>query len=128
MMTWSLISLTSTFFFYNVVQLLCLFICLVEFPGGPVVRTPGFPCCGPGSVPGQGTKIPKVTWCVQKKNYAQTSEKSKLDSVTKMKRKVDHLCTFESNILQLKMFLRILDYCHFISWRLSLLSLLYQLE
>ena len=91
----------------------------MEFPGGPVVRTPSFHCCGPGSVPGQGTKILKATWCGQKKNYAQTSEKNKLDSVTKMKKKVDHLCIFESNILQLKMFLRILDCCHFISWRLS---------
>ena len=27
------------------------------FPGGPVVRTPHFHCRGPGSIPGQGTKI-----------------------------------------------------------------------
>ena len=29
-----------------------------EFPGGPVVRTRRFHCRGPGSIPGQGTKIP----------------------------------------------------------------------
>ena len=29
-----------------------------EFPGGPVVRTPCFDCWDPGSIPGQGTKIP----------------------------------------------------------------------
>ena len=28
-----------------------------ESPGGPVVRTQRFHCCGPGSVPGRGTKI-----------------------------------------------------------------------
>ena len=27
-----------------------------EYPGGPVVRTQGFHCCGLGSIPGQGTK------------------------------------------------------------------------
>ena len=35
-----------------------------EFPGGPVVRTWHFHCCGPGSTLGQGTKIP---WCGKKK-------------------------------------------------------------
>ena len=29
-----------------------------EFPGGLVVRIPGFHCRGPGSVPGQGTESP----------------------------------------------------------------------
>ena len=28
-----------------------------EFPGSPVVRTRCFHCQGPGSIPGQGTKI-----------------------------------------------------------------------
>ena len=28
-----------------------------EFPGGPVVGTWHFHCCGPGSIPGLGTKI-----------------------------------------------------------------------
>ena len=29
-----------------------------EFPGGSVVRTRSFHCWGPGSIPGQGSKIP----------------------------------------------------------------------
>ena len=28
-----------------------------DFPGGLIVRTPGFHCCGPGSFPGQGNEI-----------------------------------------------------------------------
>ena len=32
-----------------------------------VVRTWYFHCCGLGSICGQGTKIPQVTWCNQKK-------------------------------------------------------------
>ena len=35
---------------------------LREFPGGPVVTTARFHCQGPGSIPGQGTKIPQATW------------------------------------------------------------------
>ena len=31
-----------------------------EFPDGPVVRNPSFHAKGPGSIPGQGTKIPKA--------------------------------------------------------------------
>ena len=31
-------------------------------PGGPVVRTQHFHCQGPGSIPGQGTKISQVVW------------------------------------------------------------------
>ena len=31
-----------------------------EFPGGLVVRIPGFPCCGQGSIPGRGTEIPQA--------------------------------------------------------------------
>ena len=31
-----------------------------EFPGGLVVRIPGFHCHGPGSLPGQGTEIPQA--------------------------------------------------------------------
>ena len=41
--------------------------CLGEFPGGLVVRTQHFPCCGPGSIPGWGTKIPQAVWHGQKK-------------------------------------------------------------
>ena len=29
-----------------------------EFPGGLVVRIPGFHCRGPGSIPGRGIEIP----------------------------------------------------------------------
>ena len=29
-----------------------------EFPGGPVIRNPRFLAKGPGSIPGQGNKIP----------------------------------------------------------------------
>ena len=38
-----------------------------EFPGGPVVRTRRFHCCGLSSIPGQGTKIPQAAWHGQKK-------------------------------------------------------------
>ena len=31
-----------------------------EFPGSPVVRARCFQCCGPGSIPGWGTKIPQA--------------------------------------------------------------------
>ena len=33
---------------------------LWEFPGGPMVRTWRFHCCGTGSIPGRGTKIPQA--------------------------------------------------------------------
>ena len=36
------------------------------FSGGPMVRTPRFHAEGPGSFPGQGTKIPQVAWHDQK--------------------------------------------------------------
>ena len=36
------------------------------FPGGPAVRTQSFYCGGPGSVLGQGTKIPQAVWHGQK--------------------------------------------------------------
>ena len=42
-----------------------------EFPGGPVVRTPGFrafTALGPGSTPGQGTKILQAVWRGPPKN------------------------------------------------------------
>ena len=38
-------------------------ITLWEFPGGAVIRTQRFHCCGPGSVPGWGTKIPQALQC-----------------------------------------------------------------
>ena len=49
-----------------------------EFPGGPVVRTRSFHCWGPGSIPGQGTKIPQAAQCGQeKKKKKKDEEKSK---------------------------------------------------
>ena len=39
---------------------------LMEFPGGLMVRIPGFHCCGPGSVPGQGAEILQAVWWGQK--------------------------------------------------------------
>ena len=36
---------------------------LGEFPGGLVVRIPGFHCRGPGSILGQRTEIPQATQC-----------------------------------------------------------------
>ena len=38
-----------------------------EFPGGPVVRIPGFHSRGPGAFPGWGTAIPLAACCRQKK-------------------------------------------------------------
>ena len=38
-----------------------------KFPGSPVVRIGHFHCCGPGSIPDQGTKIPQGVHCGQKK-------------------------------------------------------------
>ena len=37
----------------------------LEFPGGPVVRTPCFHCYDLGSIPGQGTQIPQAKGCSQ---------------------------------------------------------------
>ena len=42
-----------------------------EFPGSPVVRTQCFCCWSPGSVPGQGTKIPHAVRYDQKKKKKQ---------------------------------------------------------
>ena len=41
-----------------------------EFPGGPVVRT-----LRPGSIPGQGNKIPHAAWCGQKKKKEKKRRK-----------------------------------------------------
>ena len=38
-----------------------------EFPGGLVVRIPGFHCNGPGSISGQGTEIPQIMTGPKKK-------------------------------------------------------------
>ena len=42
-------------------------ITLWEFPGGAVIRTQRFHCCGPGSVSGHGTKVLKAAWWGKKK-------------------------------------------------------------
>ena len=39
-----------------------------EFPGSPVVRTRSLTDKSPGSIPGQGNKIPQVTQCGQHTN------------------------------------------------------------
>ena len=38
-----------------------------EFPGSPEVKPAPSIAEGPGSTPGQGTKIPQASWCSQKK-------------------------------------------------------------
>ena len=42
-----------------------------KFPGNPVVRTWRSHCWGPGSIPGQGTKIPQTVQWGQKKRKQQ---------------------------------------------------------
>ena len=39
-----------------------------------MVRTQCFHCGGPGSIPGQGTKIPQAVGCGQKQKTKQTSK------------------------------------------------------
>ena len=46
-----------------------------EFPGGLVVRIPGFHCGGPGSIPGQGTEILQATRHGQKKKRESVRER-----------------------------------------------------
>ena len=43
-----------------------------EFPGGPVVRAPRVHRRDPGSIPGQGTKIPQAAWRGEKKRRKRT--------------------------------------------------------
>ena len=43
------------------------------FPGSPGVKT-AFAAKGPSSAPGQGTKIPQVTLCGQKKQHTHTQK------------------------------------------------------
>ena len=38
-----------------------------KFPGGPVVKIQPFHCCGPVSIPGQGTKVVQTMQQGQKK-------------------------------------------------------------
>ena len=42
-----------------------------EFPGVLAVSIWGFHCCGPGSIPSQGTEIPQAMQRSQKKTYLQ---------------------------------------------------------
>ena len=46
------------------------------FSGGPVVRTPCFPCCGPGFNPWSDTKILKAAWHSQKKKKKENLTKN----------------------------------------------------
>ena len=48
---------------------------LWEFPGGLMVRIPGFHCHGSSSVSGQGTEIPQAAWHDQKKKKKNTQTK-----------------------------------------------------
>ena len=49
-----------------------------EFPGGLVVRIQGFHCCGPGSIPGQETKIPQVAAFGKKKKKKKERKERKM--------------------------------------------------
>ena len=40
-----------------------------------MVRIPGFHCCDPASVPGQGAEILQAEWCSQKKLHWNKQEK-----------------------------------------------------
>ena len=51
-----------------------------EFPGGPVVRIPGFLCCDPASVPGQGAEILQAEWCSQKKDTLKQAREAETHS------------------------------------------------
>ena len=57
-------SAISVFLFFSSVMV-CAFLSylrnLWEFPGGPVVRTQHSHSRGPGSIPGEGAKIPQTT-------------------------------------------------------------------
>ena len=45
-----------------------------EFLGGLVVGILCFHCCGPGSIPGLGTKIPQAAQCSQKTQFSVLSQ------------------------------------------------------
>ena len=47
-----------------------------EFHDSPVVRTQCFYCCGPSSIPGQGTKILRATLCAKKKKKGKKKRES----------------------------------------------------
>ena len=56
-----------------------------EFPGGLMVRVPGFHCQGPGSDPGQGTEIPQARWHSRKKK----KERERLDTENRPRETVE---------------------------------------
>ena len=62
-----------------------------DFSGCPVVRTPHSHCLGPGSIPGQGTRIPQAMQLSQKQiNSSKSHKKSRVwgrDSFKKKKKK-----------------------------------------
>ena len=58
-----------------------IFVILREFPSGLMFRILGFLCQGPGSIPGQGTKILQATWCGQKTSQFPYSHHSKCDLI-----------------------------------------------
>lgn len=47
------------------VKIIIIIILRWEFLGSPRVRTQHFHCCEPGSIPGQGIKIPQDVQCCQ---------------------------------------------------------------
>jgi len=49
-----------------------------EFPGCPAIRTQQFHCRAPGSIPGQGTKIPQATQHGQKIKTLDTTYKTNI--------------------------------------------------
>ena len=55
-----------------------------EFPGSPVVRTPGFHCRGPRSIPGRVTRIPQAAphgWGKKKERKKDSGEAVTPDSM-----------------------------------------------
>ena len=62
-----------------IVNFHCIRNWVKEFPGSPVVRTHGFHCQGPGSIPGQRTKIPQIVqYAPPPKKRVKTIIKQKL--------------------------------------------------
>ena len=50
-----------------------------EFPGGLEVRIPGFHCCGPGSIPAQGTEILQLAQHgPKKKKFARKRKRNRV--------------------------------------------------
>ena len=43
----------------------------INSESSPVVKIPGFHCCGLGSSPDRGIEIPQAAWCSQKKKLTQ---------------------------------------------------------